>query len=415
MKAEPIFVAPAAAQRRATGSWPALLFTVIVAAAAAWAFSPRPMPPFAPTFVHPDGFLANGLAQQGKRVIAVGEQGEILLADDLQGPWRQASVEPQRGSTLTQVRFVGPGVAIAVGHDGWVLRSTDGGETWKEAFFIKTKPQADDAPAGPGGLIAPPPGASTSAEPPDSTAAEPPPDASTSAEPPDSSSASAWNPEPPSTDDSGTADDAAQPLLPDPLLGIAGPFDGHLFAIGGFGLMLRSDDDGKTWHHVVSDTIGDHHLNAMLRAADGSLLIAGERGLLARSTDSGQSWTVLPQVYDGSFFGALALPSKTLLVFGMRGHVFRSTDKGQTWQASTVPGNASLFGGTVTRKGQVVLVGAGSTVMVSDDDGQTFRAEHSGAAHDYAAVLPVTTDRWLVAGDAGLQLVSAGETDGDAP
>src|SRR3546814_14509938 len=75
----------------------------------------------------------------------------------------------------------------------------------------------------------------------------------------------------------------------------------------------------------------------MVRAADGARIVVVERGLMARSADNGDSWQLLPQVYDGSFFGVLALKSKALLAFGMRGHVFRSGDDGKSWQESKVP------------------------------------------------------------------------------
>src|SRR3546814_3003672 len=79
------------------------------------------------------------------------------------------------------------------------------------------------------------------------------------------------------------------PLQPDPLLGIAGPFNGRIFAFGGFGLMLKSEDQGQNWTRVTDATLGDHHLNAMVRAADGALIVVGERGLMARSADNGVS------------------------------------------------------------------------------------------------------------------------------
>src|SRR3546814_10192212 len=75
--------------------------------------------------------------------------------------------------------------------------------------------------------------------------AEPPDDAGTSAEPPSS--------------DWGDADpfgsDATMPLQPDPLLGIAGPFNGRIFAFGGFGLMLKSEDQGQNWTRVTDATL----------------------------------------------------------------------------------------------------------------------------------------------------------------
>src|SRR3546814_363959 len=147
----------------------------------------------------------------------------------------------------------------------------------------------------------------------------------------------------------------------------------------------------------------------MVRAADGALIVVGERGLMARSADNGDSWQLLPQVYDGSFFGVLALKSKALLAFGMRGHVFRSGDDGKSWQESKVPTGSSLFGGKVDASGNVVLVGAGSTLLVSSDDGLSFTQPVDTDFHDLATVLPVTDSSWLVGGDGGIKLVTSAQ------
>ncbi len=354
--------------------WPALLVAALVIAAAVYSFSPRPKAEFPATQVHADRLLANGLAQQGQRLVTVGEQGQILIADQPEGPWHSAGVEPQRGSTLTQALFVGQDLALAVGHDGWILRSSDGGKTWTEVAFSSEG---------------------------------------------------------------------------DPLLGLAGPYDGRLYAFGAFGLLLASDDQGQTWQQLALEIDGagggldaapavpadpnadpfaavqatgssddpfanfdaaavggPGHLNAMTQAADGSLILAGERGLLLKSVDRGQSWQRLPEVYAGSYFGVLALPSKTLITFGMRGHAYRSTDLGVSWQEASVPSNSSLFGGSVDARGQAVLVGAGHTVLISRDDGRTFELAAPLARDGLADLVVLPDGRWLTAGDAGVKLLS---------
>jgi photosystem II stability/assembly factor-like uncharacterized protein len=326
---------------QATGNqgWPAAVFTGMVLGAAVFAFSPRPAPPFAATQVYPDRLLINGLAENGKRLLAAGEQGHILVADDPKGPWHEASVEPQRGDTFTQLRYIGDGVALAVGHDDWIVRSEDNGQTWKEVSFNKDEDQAA------------------------------------------------------------------------PLFGIAGPYDGKVFAFGAFGTLMQSADLGKTWETVKSDAIGDKHLYAMV-AGDGALLLVGEQGLMLKSTDGGANWKALPSIYKGSFFGALALPDKSWLVFGMRGHVFLSRDAGLTWKQSPTPAPLSMFGGAVEPDGKIVLAGAQRTVLISDDGGASFRLFAQGERQTLAAVLPLAGGEVLVGGEPGLsiqrQLAAAG-------
>src|SRR5689334_25255050 len=131
------------------GAWPALLVVGLVLLAALYSFAHRPLPPFPATAIHPDKLLVNGLAQRGSRLVAAGELGHILIADSPDGPWREAKVEPERGSTFTRVAFIDDKVALAVGHDGWIVRSEGGGETWKEAAFDQGRPDPLLGIAGP--------------------------------------------------------------------------------------------------------------------------------------------------------------------------------------------------------------------------------------------------------------------------
>jgi photosystem II stability/assembly factor-like uncharacterized protein len=311
--------------------WPAAVFTGMVLGAALFAFSPRQAPPFPATQVYPDRILVNGLAENGKRLLAAGEQGHILIADDPKGPWRDATVEPQRGATFTQVQYIGDGVALAVGHDDWIVRSEDNGQTWKEVSYNKDEDQAA------------------------------------------------------------------------PLFGVAGPFEGKVYAFGAFGTLMQSADLGKTWQSLKSDAIGDKHLYGMLDGGS-ALLLVGEQGLMLKSADGGATWQAQKQIYKGSFFGALTLPDKGWMVYGMRGHVFVSHDSGQNWKESVTPAPLSMFGGAVEPDGEILLAGAQRTVLVSDDGGAQFRIFAQGERQTLAAVLPLADGSVLAAGEPGLSI-----------
>ncbi|TJY58875.1 sialidase [Sinimarinibacterium sp. CAU 1509] len=353
--------APAA---KAAGSvwsngWPSLLMAAVVIGAVVYSFSPRPAPNFAPTQIYPDRILVNALAQQGSRILAVGEQGDILLANSADGPWRSATKKTVRGSTLTQAAFVGDGIAIAVGHDGWILRSTDAGETWTEVSFNDEGGDPLLGLAGPynGTVYA----------------------------------FGAFGLMMSSTDLGQTWQRTTLNInLPQKEAVEAVPTDDDPFATGG-----------------MADDHGDRHLNAMTQAKDGTLVLVGERGLILRSTDAGQSWTPVDDVYAGSFFGIEALPSGTLVVYGMRGHVFRSEDQGLSWTQSTDPLATSLFGGAVIPDGTLVLVGASNTVLVSKDDGRTFTQSAADNRNGLTDLLPLPEGGWLTAGEGGLKIQRA--------
>ena len=68
------------------------------------------------------------VTRAGPRLVAVGDRGHILLSDDEGGTWRQVIV-PTR-AMLTGVSFGDAQHGWAVGHDGVILATADGGQTW---------------------------------------------------------------------------------------------------------------------------------------------------------------------------------------------------------------------------------------------------------------------------------------------
>ena len=72
------------------------------------------------------------VARAGSGLVAVGDRGHVLLSADEGRSWRQVIV-PTR-AMLTAVSFGDALHGWAVGHDGVVLATTDGGETWQLQF-----------------------------------------------------------------------------------------------------------------------------------------------------------------------------------------------------------------------------------------------------------------------------------------
>lgn len=337
---------PAVMQR-----WPAAVMALLVLAAASYSFSPRPLPPFPETAVQPDGLLLNSVARRGERIVAVGELGHVLIADNADGPWREASVSPQRGSALTRVKFIDDQHLLAIGQDGWILRSSDRGETWAEVNFEEDITEPLLAISGPhDGVIHAVGGFGLYRVSHDQ--------------------GHTW-----SERSINTVTDEAVPAV-----------------------------DSSNPFAMMDAGIGDRHLNALIALPDGRLLLAGESGVLARSDDGGESWRELDTIYAGSFFGALNLP-EGVLVFGMRGHVFRSIDGGDSWQQAETPEAISLFGGAVQDDGRIVLVGGSQTLIVSDDGGLTFRPVGDGGRSLLADVLPIEGG-WLTVGESGLRTLT---------
>ena len=109
-----------------------LLFTLFVALAASFAFSARTGPPQPATVVNISNALLLDAKRAGQRLVAVGERGYVFVSDDNAASWRH--IPSGSEATLTAVDFADARIGLAVGHDPLILRSDDGGLSWKKAF-----------------------------------------------------------------------------------------------------------------------------------------------------------------------------------------------------------------------------------------------------------------------------------------
>lgn len=347
------------------GAWPAILITIGIFSAAIYSFSPRPDPFFPATEVNSGGLLINGLDRLGRGYVAVGEQGQILTSTKSEGPWKEAQVKPQRGSTFTDVQVLDLNTAVAVGHDSWIVRTTNGGRTWNEVYFDPDRSEPLMGIEGPfeGKLYA------------------------------------------------------------------FGAFGQWLISEDGGEIWSRSnieaaaEEEGEAAYDPTTDPESDQydpfaafstgavaedfttrHLNNMARAGDGSYFLVGERGLILQSKDGAETWKKLEDIYSGSFYGAIPVGRSSILVHGMRGNAFLSPDLGETWIKSRIAEPRSLFGGMVLDNGDILLAGSGNAVFVSQDGGRSFRKKTDKGANTIATVLPLPQGAFLTGGDAGLQV-----------
>jgi photosystem II stability/assembly factor-like uncharacterized protein len=149
----------------------------------------------------------------------------------------------------------------------------------------------------------------------------------------------------------------------------------NLLAAGSGGLMLRSTDRGLTWTETHAD----------LLAVPGSkaLVAVGNDGLLLRSTDTGRNWSVIAMSTSKPLPAPVSLQSliyephsAALIAAGPVGTILRSQDTGLTWQAiQPIPDAGEGFLRQVVADpdtGVLVAVGDIGGVMRSIDSGRTW-------------------------------------------
>lgn len=271
------------------------------------------------------------VAAAGNRLVVVGERGHILLSDDSGRTWRQVKV-PTR-AMLTGVFFADDKLGWAVGHDGVILRTSDGGESWE---VMRWAPE-EEAPlldvwfrdsehgyaVGAYGLfLATSDGGTT------------------------------WEERSISDDDSH-------------LNRIAASASGRLYLAAERGMIHRSDDGGESWMMLPSPYDGSF-FGALALSGD-SVLVFGLRGHMYRSDDAGESWRKLETGTIAMLTDGIVLADGRVLVVGLGGAVLVSADGGRSFELKAQPNRLGIAGVIQAPDGGVVLVGEGGVRRLEVD------------------------------------------------
>jgi photosystem II stability/assembly factor-like uncharacterized protein len=288
--------------------------------------TPAPESPLA------DQALLQSIAKAGSRLVAVGQRGNIIVSSDGGVTWKQSRVPVS--SDLTSVFFVDDRNGWAVGHDGVILYTNDGGEKWNVQLTGRT---GND-------LLVAAMERKLSAQPSSVEAKKLLEEAKRY-----------------------QAQGADKPFLD---VWFADRLNGY--AVGAYNLIFRTSDGGKTWEPWFDRTDNPKFFNLYaIRPAAGALYIAGEGGLVLKLDPAHQQFRAVSTPYRGSFFG-VADAGTAVIVFGLRGSVYTSADGGTTWNQVDAGLPAAVVASTRGDAQTVLLADASGRIAATADGGRSF-------------------------------------------
>lgn len=307
----------------------------LTALAAVQAFAPRATPPLAATRLAVNQIHLNSLVQSKVGLVAAGELGHILVSRDNGKTWQVAEQSQQRQALINQVVFDQDGLTgMAVGHEGWILGTHDGGLTWKELAFQEQngEPFMSVAKLPFGRWIAV--GAFRRAVQSDD-------------------GGKTW--EPMALPDMGWEDKH--------LNRIVGSADGQRWLIvGERGLLLKSDNQGQDWA-IVPEFYNGSFYNA-LELGSGGWMVYGMRGNVFTNAGDG-AWVKANVPAPVSFYGHARTADGRIMLVGQGSMLASSTDNGANFTLSRVQGRASLT--------DILLQADGSGWIASDAGLQEYK------------------------------------------
>jgi len=226
----------------------------------------------------------------GKRICAVGERGHLLFSSDEGRTWTQ--VQTPTRATLTGVTFHDKNLGWAVGHDGVILRTRDGGNRWEK---VRNAPDEcrplldvwfrDDRHGfaiGAYGLCL-------------------------------------------RTNDGGTRWQEIRISEDDWHLNqMARSTDGRLYIAAEAGQVYRSDDEGATWITLPSPYDGSFF--GLLALENNAMMVFGLRGHVFRSDDAGDHWRQVPTDTVATLADGIHLTDGRILLAGLAGTVLVEQD-----------------------------------------------------------------------------------------
>lgn len=306
------------------------------------------------------------VSNAGNRIVAVGERGLIAISDDAGKSWFQANCPIS--VTLTGVTFSTPQQGWAIGHAGVVLHTDDSGLNWsvqldgpRAAKIVEASAKEIGGGAG------------------------------------------------------STLMRAATQLVADgpdkPFLDIRFTDSQRGLIVGAYGLILRTDDGGKTWKSMMHQLPNPKglHLYAV-RVVGDAIWVAGEQGFLALSRDAGKSFSRIETPYRGSYF-TMVPTSDGVVIGGLRGNAFHVDRNGFTFQRVDGTPPVSISASTTLQNGSLVFANQSGQLMISTDGGKRMDLLPITPPGPLSALLQTADGSIIVAGLNGLNRITLQATN----
>jgi photosystem II stability/assembly factor-like uncharacterized protein len=157
---------------------------------------------------------------------------------------------------------------------------------------------------------------------------------------------------------------------------------GKWLVAGASGVLLTSDDNGKTWTRaqlaqiypfswldLFSVRFAPDHVNGW---------ISGEQGLVLKTTDGGKTWQKQQSGVIDNLYRVAPVDAQNAVAAGVNGAILYTHDGGKSWQQARQKNGFAFFDLTAPDASNAWVVGEFETILHSADGGKTWTVQRGG-------------------------------------
>jgi photosystem II stability/assembly factor-like uncharacterized protein len=167
----------------------------------------------------------------------------------------------------------------------------------------------------------------------------------------------------------------------DAFYGVASLPSARWCVVGASGVLLTSEDNGKTWTRTqLAKTYPFSWLDLLsIRFAPDRVngWISGEQGLILRTTDGGKTWRKQQSGVTDNLYRVAPTDAQNAIASGANGTILYTHD-GQSWQQARQKNGLALFDAAAPDVSNAWVIGEFETILHSADGGKSWTAARGG-------------------------------------
>lgn len=183
------------------------------------------------------------------------------------------------------------------------------------------------------------------------------------------------------------------------------------WAVGHLGVVLHTTDGGENWSMQRDDLHSDRPLFTVWFKDAKFGFAGGLWGLLIKTTDGGNSWEEvrLPippdrKKADKNLFALFPDTRGNLFIAAERGTVLKSKDDGRSWKEIATGSQGTLWTGVALKSGALVVGGLRGNILRSEDGGEHWAEMDSGTKSSITGIRETAAGGLFAVGLDGVSL-----------